>query len=231
MLKCFKYKDIPVEAYIVSELAELNRLNMNNKKLIRFVESFLILPVAMSMSFGNVPNADQIAPDSQVVLSQQMNIEANGFLAFNQLISQKSENPSHEEKALAIDAYFRSHNMPLEGMGMNMVIEAEKNELDWRLLPAISVIESTGGKFACKNVTHSFMGWGSCKIDFESDEQAIEIVAKNLGGKNPNTDQHYADKTTEEILRKYNSVIPTYVKKIMGVMNEIGESDEMVVNA
>ena len=231
MLKCFKYKNIPVEAYIISELAELNRLNMNNKKLIRFVESFLILPVAMSMSFGNVPNADQIAPDSQVVLSQQMNIEANGFLAFNQLISQKSENPSHEEKALAIDAYFRSHNMPLEGMGMNMVIEAEKNELDWRLLPAISVIESTGGKFACKNVTHSFMGWGSCKIDFESDEQAIEIVAKNLGGKNPNTDQHYADKTTEEILRKYNSVIPTYVKKIMGVMNEIGESDEMVVNA
>jgi len=111
------------------------------------------------------------------------------------------------------------------------VEEAEKNGLDWRLLPAISIIESTGGKFACKNVTHSFMGWGSCKIDFESDEQAIEIVAKNLGGKNPNTDQHYADKTTEEILRKYNSVIPTYVKKIMGVMNEIGESDEMVVNA
>ena len=213
------------------KLAELNRPNMNNKKLIRFVESFLILPVAMSMSFGNISDTGQVAPDSQIVSSQQMNIEADGFLAFNQLISQKSENSSQGKRASAIDAYFKAHKMPLEGMGMKMVEEAEKNGLDWRLLPAISIIESTGGKFTCKNATHSFMGWGSCKINFESDEQAIEIVAKNLGGKNPNTDQHYADKTTEEILRKYNSVIPTYVKKIMGVMNEIGESDEMVVNA
>ena len=36
--------------------------------------------------------------------------------------------------------------MPLLGLGKKMVIEAEKNNLDWRLLPAISVIESTGGK-------------------------------------------------------------------------------------
>ena len=36
--------------------------------------------------------------------------------------------------------------MPLFGMGMKMCKEAEKNELDWRLLPAIAVRESTGGK-------------------------------------------------------------------------------------
>lgn len=195
---------------------------MNKKKLIRFVESFLILPVAMS-SFGNVSNVEQIAPAPQIVLSQQMNIEANGLLAFNQLMSQKAEDPSEKAKADAIDAYFKSHKMPLEGTGLKMVQEAEKNNLDWRLLAAISVIESTGGRHACKKATHSFFGWGSCKIDFNSDEQAIEIVAKNLGGNNPNTDQHYADKTTEEILHKYNSVIPTYTEKVMKIMNEISE--------
>jgi len=195
---------------------------MNNKKLIRFVESFLILPVAMSASFGNVSNIDQ-APAPQVVLSQQMNMEANGLLAFNQAMSQSAESPSQEDKAKAIDSFFKEHNMPLEGTGLKMVQEAEKNDIDWRLLPAISVIESTGGKHACKKVTNSFFGWGSCKINFKSKEQAIEVVAKNLGGNNPNTDQHYADKTTEQILKKYNSVIPTYIQKVTKVMDEIEE--------
>ena len=35
-------------------------------------------------------------------------------------------------------------------------------------------------------------------------KKAIEIVAKNLGGNNPNTERHYADKTTDQILRAYN---------------------------
>lgn len=203
----------------VMEFAELNRLIMNKKKLIRFVESFLILPVAMS-SFGNVPKVEQ-APAPQIVLSQQMNMEADGFLAFNQAMSQKAEDPSEKSEATAIDAYFKAHNMPLEGTGLKMVQEAEKNDLDWRLLPALSVIESTGGRHACKKATHSFFGWGSCKIDFNSNEEAIEVVAKNLGGNNPNTDQHYAGKTTEEILKKYNSVIPHYAQKVTNVMDEI----------
>lgn len=196
---------------------------MTNKKLIRFVESFLILPIAMSSSFGNVSNVEPVAPAPQIVLAQQMNIEADGILAFNQLLSQKSKEPSQADKAEAIDAFFRDHNMPLEGKGLKMVQEAEKNGLDWRLLAAISVIESTGGRYSCKRVTHSFMGWGSCKINFKSADEGIEVVAMNLGGKNPNTDQHYAGKTTEEKLRKYNSVIPTYVQKITKVMNEISE--------
>jgi hypothetical protein len=178
----------------------------------------------MSSSFGNVSKVEPVAPAPQIVLAQQMNIEADGILAFNQLLSQKSKEPTQADKAEAIDAFFREHNMPLEGTGLKMVQEAEKNDLDWRLLAAISVIESTGGRHACKKVTHSFMGWGSCKINFKSDNEAIEIVAMNLGGKNPNTDQHYAGKTTEEKLRKYNSVIPTYVQKITKVMNEISEN-------
>ena len=213
----------------VMEFAELNRLIMNKKKLIRFVESFLILPVAMS-SFGNVSKVDQ-APAPQIVLSQQMNMEADGFLAFNQAMSQKAEDPSTKTKADAIDAYFKSHKMPLEGTGLKMVQEAEKNDLDWRLLPALSVIESTGGRHACKKATHSFFGWGSCKIDFNSDEEAIETVAKNLGGNNPNTDQHYAGKTTFGILRKYNSYIKKYPEQVIGIMDEIGKNTETKATA
>ena len=117
--------------------------------------------------------------------------------------------------------------MPLEGYGMKMVLEAEKNGLEWRLIPAISVIESTGGKFACKKVTSSFLGWGSCRINFESHDKAIEIVAWNLGGNNPKTDHYYANKTIKGILETYNppSIVPNYAAKVMKVMEDIGPAD------
>jgi hypothetical protein len=124
-----------------------------------------------------------------------------------------------EEHAEKIDAYYAKRGMPLEGYGEKMVAEAEKNNLDWRLLPAIAIKESTGGKFACyKNP----FGWGSCKIKFASYDDAIEAVARNLGGNNPNTARYYKDKTTKEKLHHYNnSVVPTYTGEIMQFMELI----------
>ena len=139
----------------------------------------------------------------------------------------KLEEESRAKKAQAIDAYFNKYDMPLAGHGMKMVIEAEKNDIDWRLLPAIAVRESTGGKFACKGATHSFFGWGSCKINFDSVDHAIEVVAKNLGGNNPNTDHYYAGKTVKEILQKYNppSIVPNYAPQVMKIMDTIGAGE------
>lgn len=201
---------------------------MNNKKLIRFVQSFLILPiVTMSIPFGDTPKYDStivLAP--QIALSPKLNIEANGLLAFNQVIDQKAKDL--EAKANAIDSYFRQHNMPLEGMGLKMVQEAEKNGLDWRLIAAIATQESTGGKFACKTVKFNPFGWHSCKIGFDSWDDAIETVARNLGGNEPKTAYHYEGKDTKEILEKYNppKIAPKYVKKIMYIMDKIGKNVE-----
>ena len=199
---------------------------MNKNNLIRFAQSIMFLPlVAGTIPLGNMDTLKiNVKETLGTVFIEKNNIEANGVLAFNQVMDQKAKDL--EAKAKAIDSYFKSYDMPLLGMGMKMVMEAEKNGIDWRLLPAISVIESTGGKFACKNATHSFFGWGSCKIDFDSREEAIEIVAMNLGGNNPNTDHHYAGKTTKEILQKYNppSIVPNYAHKVMKVMDAIGEN-------
>ncbi len=123
-----------------------------------------------------------------------------------------------KERADKIDAYYKKRGMPLLGYGAKMVVEAEKNNLDWRLLPAIAIKESTGGKFAChKNP----FGWGSCGIKFNNWNEAIEVVAWNLGGNNPNTARWYKDKTTIEKLSRYNSVIPTYNKEIFEFMDLI----------
>ncbi|MCK9345004.1 MAG: hypothetical protein M0P64_02675 [Candidatus Pacebacteria bacterium] len=124
-------------------------------------------------------------------------------------------------QAEKIDAYFAKRDMPLEGYGAKLAQAAKDNDLDWRLLPAIAIKESTGGKFACHS---NPFGWGSCKIKFKSFDAAIETVAMNLGGKNPNTERYYKDKTTIEKLHHYNnSVVPTYTKEIFEFMELIEE--------
>ena len=145
----------------------------------------------------------------------------NHFLAFN-TEKQTTYVSLSEDHAKKIDAYFAKRNMPLEGFGVKMVKAAEDNNLDWRLLPAIAIKESTGGKFACHN---NPFGWGSCKIKFKDFDTAIETVARNVGGNNPNTDHYYKDKTTREKLHHYNnSVVPTYTAEIFEFMELIEQN-------
>jgi len=104
-----------------------------------------------------------------------------------------------------------------------MVEEAEKNNIEWTLIPAIAIKESTGGKFACD---HNPFGWGSCKIEFRSWNHAIEVIANNLGGNNPNTARYYKGTSTKEKLHHYNgSVIPTYTGEILEFMELIENQD------
>ena len=204
---------------------------MQNKKLIRFVESFVLLPIVTisSVPVGPISTAAvSVITTPSILSSQKFNITAEDvpiFLALNQAVDPKAE--ELKSKAKSIDAYFESRSMPLAGTGMKMVEEAEKNNLDWRLIPAIAVRESTGGKNECKKVPNNPFGWGSCKIGFKSSGEAIEVVAKNLGGNNPNTARHYDDKDIKGILRSYNPphIVPRYAEQVISIMNAIGKED------
>ncbi len=184
------------------ELTERNCRNMRNT-IIKYMQGFTFIPiftiVSPLLTFYQ-PLIVDIEKES-VEISTQLN----------------------ERRAEKIDAYFAQRNMPLEGYGAKMVVEAEKNNLDWRLIPAIAIKESTGGKFACD---YNPFGWASCKVEFNSWDHAIETVAMNLGGKNPNTAKYYKDKTLEEKLYHYNtSVIPTYTGEILEFMELIRTQD------
>jgi len=215
--------------FISTKLAELNRLKiMKKNNLIHLAQSLVLLPVmSLSVSLGGISNIEI----PQNVLFQKINIETKETLAFNQAIDSKvALQKAQAIKAEAIDAYFNSRKMPLFGLGLKMVLEAEKNNLDWRLLPAIAVRESSGGKNSCDKVDYNSFGWGSCKIGFKSNEEAIEIIAWNLGGNNPNTERHYDDKTTGQILRAYNppSIVPKYEQQVRSIMKAIGGEDLVI---
>lgn len=207
---------------------------MKKNNLVRFAQSLVFIP-ALTISFS-MPGISNIGV-SQNLLVKKVNIEANGPLTLNQVVNSKAEVDLklkiQKAKAEAIDAYFAEYDMPLKGTGMKMVVEAEKNDLDWRLLAAIAVRESTGGKNECKKVPNNAFGWGSCKIGFKSNEQAIETVARNLGGNNPNTAHHYDEKTVTEILRAYNppSVVPRYAEQVTSIMKDIGDESMIITLA
>ncbi len=193
----------------------------------------------VSMS-DKVENKANVAPT--VLSSKKLNIEAYGALALNQVLPPKVEESTEAEKkaqelletkALAIDTYFKVKNMPLEGFGKKMVIEAEKNGLDWRLVAAISVRESTGGRHDCIRVPNNAFGWGSCKIGFKSVDEAIETVARNLGGNNPKTAHYYGNKTTLQILRAYNppSIVPKYAEQVISIMDAMAHPELGLVSS
>jgi hypothetical protein len=131
-----------------------------------------------------------------------------------------------DTRAVRIDAYFAKNNLPLTGYGSAFVATADKYNLDWRLLPAIAMRESTGGKNVCPygNVYNVF-GWASCKVKFKSYEHAIDSVGAHLAGEIKSTASYYKDKTIPQKLKRYNSVIPSYTKDIYSIMDKIDDME------
>lgn len=129
-----------------------------------------------------------------------------------------------DERAERIDEYFRKRGMPLAGYGKEFVAKADEYGIDWNLLAAISVIESTGGKFKCNQ---NPFGWGSCRQGvghFDSISEAIDYVSWNLGGHNPRTAGAYSGGTMDDLWSYNGTVEPEYPGKVVAVMRAIEET-------
>jgi hypothetical protein len=180
-----------------------------------FVQSFVIVPLmATTLSMNVVTTTITEAVQKAVAAETQLSPE-----------EQKLQD-EREAKAAKIDAYFAKYDLPLAGHGMHFVLVAEKNELDPYLLPAIAMRESTGGKFIIKKNMNPF-GWGSGTIKFQDFDEAIDTVGRHIGGMDPDlkTSRYYANKTTEQKLKAYNSVIPAYTKEIFSIMAKIENTE------
>jgi hypothetical protein len=177
------------------------------------IQSFIIVPLVattLSMNAFTASINDAVSKITSAEVTTTLSPEA---IALQQ---------ARDEKAAKIDAYYAQYDLPLKGYGMKMVLAAEEHDLDWRLLPALAMRETTGGKFACKK---NPFGFGSCKISYASFDESIDAVANHLGGDNPKTERYYAGKDTTGILKAYNSVIPAYTKEIFGIMAKIEKMD------
>ncbi len=113
--------------------------------------------------------------------------------------------------------FFADRDCPLKDSVKDFLIAADQNELDWRLLPSISMIESSGGKDYRNN---NVFGWASCKERFPSVRAGIHYVAAQLG-----KSSRYKGKDVDRKLRIYNP-LPEYSQRVKAVMRAIGSCSQ-----
>lgn len=82
-------------------------------------------------------------------------------------------------RAQKLETYLEKHNSPLANEAEIFVAEADKNKLDYRLLVAISGVEST---FAKQYVvgTYNAWGWGGGYLPFNNWSHAISSISAQL---------------------------------------------------
>jgi len=105
--------------------------------------------------------------------------------------------------------FFQKSNCPAQHFSAEFLKAADRHNLDWRLLPSISLVESGGGRDARNN---NLVGWDSGRAIFTSMRAGIHDVAERL-----HNSKLYRDKGLDEILRLYNpnANYPGVVKSVM----------------
>ena len=126
--------------------------------------------------------------------------------------------PKLDHRAIKINKFFNSYGSPLAGHGDKFVKEADKNNIEWKLVASIAHCESTGGKvtpqFGGKE-TYNAWGWAVYdnnsttktvnRYDMKSWDNGIETVSAGMKS-------YYAKglTTPEQIVTRYT---PASVRK------------------
>ena len=117
-----------------------------------------------------------------------------------------------DTRALRLKAFFDKYGCPAPYYTQEYLHAADTNNLDYRLLPAISIRESTCGRHDQLN---NRWGWGSAKIGFNSVVDGIHFIARRLVSASV-----YRGRTTHAKLEAYNPR-PEYAVEVEHLMAEI----------
>jgi len=122
----------------------------------------------------------------------------------------------HDPRLETLRKFFQKAECPALKYSRDFLEAADTYDLDWRLLPSISFIESTGGKSAKNN---NLFGWDSGRAQFASPTAGIHKVGYQLAHSDL-----YRDKDTDAILATYNPRVE-YRAKVKYVMRRIAASE------
>ncbi len=117
------------------------------------------------------------------------------------------------KKVAAVKAFLKKYNAPLAANAEDFVRAADTYNLDYRLLPSISMIESSGGKVLFR--PYNPFGWG--RSGYPSFTAAIYDVARGMA-------HYYASglRQPEKIAYRYNPVTPeSWGRKARTFMNQM----------
>jgi len=148
----------------------------------------------------------------------------SGLAVFAGMVSLPADVSPHQSKSLPVathqqdprlktlQKFFQKAGCPAQQYSAAFLEAADTYELDWRLLPSISFVESTGGKAARNN---NLFGWDSGRAEFSSPTAGIHTVGYRLAHS-----ELYRDKDVDEILATYNPNAD-YAQRVKFVMRQI----------
>ncbi|WP_321472340.1 hypothetical protein [uncultured Paludibaculum sp.] len=121
-----------------------------------------------------------------------------------------------DPRLIRVKQFFQDRDCPAQVYAADFITAADQHDLDWRLLPSLSFIESGGGKVAYNN---NMFGWDNCKLKFRSTREGIYRVATKLG-----KSRMYRKKNVDQVLRLYNPRLE-YRKAVKAVMSQMGPAE------
>lgn len=127
----------------------------------------------------------------------------------------KSQNLTTPEPNLgALQAWMTKYGCIEADLAGEYIHQAQIYGIDWRLLPAISRLESQCGRHYINN---NLWGWASGKKKFENFSQGIAFVSEQLANAS-----YYKGKGTREKLQTYNRN-PGYPERVIQFMESISK--------
>ncbi len=141
-----------------------------------------------------------------------------GMVAVPVAVAPPSDEPQADYKKdprfAKLQAFFSKGDCPAEKYAEVFLHAADKYDLDWRLLPSLSFIESTGGKLAKNN---NLFGWGSAR--FDTPTAGIHAVGYRLANS-----ALYKNKDLDTLLTTYNPEAG-YAQLVKSVMRRIAPAE------
>lgn len=123
----------------------------------------------------------------------------------------KDQSPPEDARIAKLVSFFKAYDCPEPYHVTSYLRAADANALDYRLLPVISILESSCGKYQRKN---NHWGWGS--NSFSSVGAGIEFITKQLVA------GYFKDRNTQEKLSLYNPR-PIYAKLATKLLKQVEE--------
>lgn len=126
----------------------------------------------------------------------------------------RTEAPDYRKdpRNAVLQRFFEKGDCPAKAYSHVFLEAADHYHLDWRLLPSLSFVESTGGKAAQFN---NMFGWDSGRAHFSSPSAGIHAVGYNLSHA-----IQYRRKNLDQMLATYNPATD-YAQKVKSVMRRI----------
>src|SRR5262249_24535266 len=100
-----------------------------------------------------------------------------------------------DQRIVRLENFFRAHHCPAPFLTSEYVEAADTYSIDYRLLPAVSLRESTCGLYARLN---NRWGWNSAKSGFITLAHGIQHIAHELA-----LGKYYRGKTLDDKLHMY----------------------------